>query len=118
MGKQSQSAEVIWRGRLGRFRNSDLTVTEFCRQEGVSVASFYHWRKRLEKPRKTKRAGPSGDRLPKRAKSRPFVPVNVAAAVVAEVAFPNGVRVRVPATNAEALRAAILAGGEVFQEAR
>jgi len=118
MGKQSQSAEATWRDRLSRFRRSDVAVTQFCQQEGVSVPSFYHWRKRLGDQQKTKRVRQSGDRLPKTGKSQPFVPVNVPASVIAEVEFPNGVRVRVPATNAEALRAAILAGSEVCQEAR
>ena len=31
---------------LDRFADSKLTVGEFCRQERVSDASFYHWRKR------------------------------------------------------------------------
>lgn len=34
--------------RLARRRRSGKTVTEFCRQEGVSKPTFYAWRKRLE----------------------------------------------------------------------
>lgn len=45
-----------------------------------------------------------------------FVPVSVATAAFAEVEFPNGVRVRVPATNAEALRVAIRVGDDVCRE--
>jgi len=36
-----------WRDRLGRFEQAKLTVAEFCQLEGVSVASFYQWRRRL-----------------------------------------------------------------------
>ena len=36
------------RDRLRRFDRSELTVAEFCRLEGYSVASFYHWRRRLQ----------------------------------------------------------------------
>jgi transposase-like protein len=36
-----------WRRRLARFRESQLSVAAFCRQEGVSPPSFYVWRKRL-----------------------------------------------------------------------
>ena len=43
-----QSFEATWRKRLARWRRSGKTVTEFCRQEGVSKPSFYAWRKRLE----------------------------------------------------------------------
>ncbi|MEQ9325327.1 MAG: transposase [Polyangiaceae bacterium] len=43
-----QSFEAKWRKRLARWRRSGKTVTEFCRQEGVSKPTFYAWRKRLE----------------------------------------------------------------------
>jgi hypothetical protein len=34
-------------GNESRHRASSLTVHEFCRREGVSVPSFYQWRKKL-----------------------------------------------------------------------
>ena len=37
-----------WRDRLNRFDDSGLTVAEYCKSEGYSVASFYQWRKRLQ----------------------------------------------------------------------
>jgi hypothetical protein len=44
MGRnQQRSAESLWRDRLAKYRQSDLTVAEFCRQEGVSNPSFYQW---------------------------------------------------------------------------
>ena len=115
--KQSKSeAELAWRERLARFDNSNLTVKQFCRQEGVSDPSFYQWRKRLKKGRPgTKAAGES----PSRSKAvKPFVPVSVPGSTLAEVEFPNGVRVRIPATNAEALRTAITVSQEVWREVR
>ena len=36
-----------WRHRLNRFQDSDLTVAQFCQNEGYSVASFYRWRHKL-----------------------------------------------------------------------
>lgn len=36
-----------WRKRLERFAKSGLAVKRFCARERVSVASFYHWRKKL-----------------------------------------------------------------------
>jgi transposase-like protein len=114
--KQNQSAEGLWRDRLSRFRKSNLTVREFCRQEGVSDPSFYQWRKRLwPGGRSAKQVGRSRD--PQAAKPQPFVPVMVSASVLAELEFPNGVRIRVPATNGEALRLAIQAGKELLREA-
>jgi hypothetical protein len=32
---------------MARFRESGAKVSAFCRVEGVSVWSFYQWRKRL-----------------------------------------------------------------------
>ena len=36
-----------WLDRLARFRRTRQTVAEFCRNECVSVHSFYHWRRKL-----------------------------------------------------------------------
>jgi len=38
---------AVWRERLERFSSSGLAVGPFCAREGVSVASFYHWRKKV-----------------------------------------------------------------------
>jgi hypothetical protein len=104
---------------MARFRRGTLTVVEFCRREGVSVPSFYAWRKRLEPAVEPKSRGERSrsalSRQPEHA-SRLFVPVNVPSSPVAEIEFPNGVRVRVPATNIEAIRAVVLAGGDPFRE--
>ena len=128
MGRNAiQSTEAVWRDRLARFGKCKLTVKEFCRQEGVSDPSFYQWRKRLEKgPQGSKRSRPTDGRSAKTEKPQSFVPVRVSSAedlsnslfgsVLAEVEFPNGVRIRVPAMHAEALRIAILTGNEVCRE--
>jgi hypothetical protein len=104
---------------MTRFRRGALTVVEFCRRESVSVPSFYAWRKRLEPAVQSKSRGEQSrsalPRKPKHAASL-FVPVNVSSSPVAEIEFPNGVRVRVPATSVEAIRAAVLAGGDPFRE--
>ena len=42
-----------WASRLERFEASKQTVAEFCRQEGVSDASFYLWRRKLRAMRET-----------------------------------------------------------------
>jgi hypothetical protein len=38
---------AVWRERLERFSSCGLGVAPFCAREGVSVASFYHWWKKL-----------------------------------------------------------------------
>jgi transposase-like protein len=37
----------LWHQRLQRFARSGLSITAFCRREGVSQPSFYAWRRRL-----------------------------------------------------------------------
>jgi hypothetical protein len=36
-----------WSTRLDRYRRSGVTLAQFCRDEQVSVPSFYYWRDRL-----------------------------------------------------------------------
>jgi hypothetical protein len=118
MGRK-QRAEWVWRGRLAKFSKSGLTVPDFCRQEGVSMPSFYQWRKRIEHQRAETMSVRRIKSL-KQNSSRPqsFVPVSVPVAVstLAEIEFPNGVRIRVPAMNAEALRLAIRMGNDLCRE--
>jgi len=117
VGRKANQAEATWRGRMARFQRGTLTVAEFCRREGVSEPSFYTWRKRLGSVPKPKgRPKQSRGTSHSKSASRLFVPVTVASSPVAEIEFPNGVRVRVPATNLEAMRVAVLAGGDPFQE--
>ena len=113
MGRK-QSAEAAWRGRLAKYRKSSLSVTEFCRQQGVSVPSFYQWRKRLSGNRDVVHAKPQ---KPSQAKTPSFVPVGVSPTAFAEIEFPNGLRVRIPASHPEALQQAIMAAIEICGEA-
>jgi hypothetical protein len=46
--KRRRLSESAWRGMLGRFAGSGLTVPAFCQREAVSTASFYRWRSLLE----------------------------------------------------------------------
>ena len=50
----------VWEERLARFPASGLDAAAFCAQEGVSLASFYAWRRRLggAGPRRPQGAGP------------------------------------------------------------
>jgi hypothetical protein len=90
-----------WQQRLARFRQSELTVAAFCRQEGVSAPSFYLWRKRLasSQPAKQKRSKPSAGFRPVRL--LPSVSVDVS------VQLPGGTQLVVPTTDRESLRLVI-----------
>lgn len=46
---------ALWRERLQRFGQSQLTVAEFCEVESVSTASFYQWRRKLERSQSPQR---------------------------------------------------------------
>ena len=114
--KQRSGAEAVWRERLGRFNKGDWTVAEFCRLEGVSNPSFYQWRKRLgHRERPARGGGPEASGASAAEAPGRFLPVNVAGLSTAEIELPNGLKIRVPAANGEALRAAILAGHEACQ---
>lgn len=84
-----------------------LTVAEFCRQHGVSTASFYNWRRKFRDTDR-ERGG--------------FLPVNVTQAeqridrpVPVRVVWPQGTIMEIPATDRELvlLVAGTLAGSEV-----
>ena len=86
----SASKRQAWITRLLRFKQGSFTVAEFCRREGVSTSSFYLWKQRLaiEPP------------------TTAFVPLTVDdddPSLPIEVAFPNGIVIRVPA-DARSLR--------------
>ncbi|MEI6257076.1 MAG: hypothetical protein WCQ77_10580, partial [Planctomycetota bacterium] len=38
---------AAWQRRLQRFTASGTTISKFCDREGVSVAAFHYWRRRL-----------------------------------------------------------------------
>ena len=71
-----------WQQRLERFRCCGLTVPAFCDREGISSASFYAWRRRLQHDP----APPASDALR-------LVPVRIAAPAAgapAELLLPSG----------------------------
>ena len=104
-----------WRAVVRRQEGSGLSVSAFCRSEGVSEASFYAWKRRL----KGSSAQVSGSRraTPKAAagttrKSRSkasgepgpvaagFVPVRISDGprrAMFQVRWPGGFSVRIPA---------------------
>jgi hypothetical protein len=42
-----EDAAARWRKVIEQQRQSDLSVSAYCRQRGVSAASFFAWRRRL-----------------------------------------------------------------------
>jgi len=75
-----------WQQRLERFRRSGLAVPAFCDREGISAASFYTWRRRLQH-----------DPAPAAADNPRLVPVRLVpppANAPVEVLLPSGLVLR------------------------
>jgi transposase len=75
-----------WQQRLDRFHRSGLTVPAFCDREGISTASFYAWRRRLQ-----------ADLTPPDADTPRLVPirlVNPPVSAPVELLLPSGVVLR------------------------
>jgi transposase-like protein len=97
---------AVWGERLRRYERAGLTVAEFCQREGVSVPSFYQWRRRLAE------ASPvaGSTRSPRRPGSdapAAFQQVLLAGAGVVAIELPSGVRVELPADRLPLVRAVV-----------
>ena len=52
MGKEHKTDNELrqfWQMAVDTWQSSDLSVRQFCKQEGLSEPSFYSWRKKLAK---------------------------------------------------------------------
>jgi len=91
------STRQVWAERLQRFAASGLRPVQFCAKEGVSLPSFYSWKRRLAAgaggPATPAPGGPGPRRLPVRLQP---------AAAAVELALPTGAVVRIPPGAAEA----------------
>jgi hypothetical protein len=93
---RDEKKEQQWQRRIEQWRVSGQSIRAFCAQHGLSSASFYHWRRVLER----------------RAAEEPaFVPVRVEADAVPtqasalEVVLTDGRAVRIaPGFDAATLR--------------
>jgi transposase-like protein len=51
--------EAFWRGVLGRYSKSGLTIRGFCQREKVTEAAFYVWRRELRHRDRDRQAAPA-----------------------------------------------------------
>jgi hypothetical protein len=84
-----------WQRRMTQFQEARHSVAEFCRQEGVSVPSFYQWRKRL-----AQRSRPAEE-------ATGFRPVRLVNPAGVAVQLPGGTQLQVPTSDRRALRLVI-----------
>ena len=93
---------LAWAKRLDRFDRADVTVAQFCRQEGVSQAAFYNWRRKL-------RGQPAASQRNQAPPMPRFLPISLAATSTVSTAstpppslpqsrmtidLPGGIRIR------------------------
>jgi hypothetical protein len=95
--RQRTEREMYWQDLIDRQRASQQSIADFCQDEGVSTASFYAWRRRLQFP---------GRLVPSQVPRSALVPVRIVPepsltreAVIVE--WPGGIVVRV-ATGCDA----------------
>lgn len=75
------SRHDLWAARMQRYRDSQLTVKDFCQREGVSQPSFYHWKQKLADPPTLQ---------PK------FVPVTTTMLTTPKLILPGGASIELP----------------------
>jgi transposase len=88
------AARQTWVERLARFPTSGLRPAEFCAAEGVSLPSFYSWKRRLSVEARSPDAEPTPDTHP----GPRLLPVRLASgSAVVELVLPGGTVLRLPA---------------------
>jgi transposase-like protein len=118
-----QSRVDWWRKQFHRHQKANLSVAEFCRQLGVSVTTFYYWRRRVHDAARTDSSGVSvahrsRNPIPSADSVVPnFVPVSVidpGAGTVLEIELTNACVVRLRGViDSPLLQAAIAAAGQL-----
>src|SRR6476469_8456795 len=86
VGRPRRSREAtrqLWSERLTRFAAADVSAAAFCAAEGVSVNSFFYWKRQLAAP------APAHDAPPL------FLPVRVSPCAAVEVVLPSGAVLRI-----------------------
>ena len=83
-----------WAERLARFPASGLSPAQFCAAEGVSLPSFYAWKRRLTAEGLSGSAASPTDTVP----GPRWLPVRLPGAGAAvELVLPGGALLRIPA---------------------
>jgi hypothetical protein len=100
MARSSDSRKVLeWQRRMARFEKTRRTVGRFCRDEGVSVPTFYQWRRKLaQRQQGTEDGGEAASG---------FTPVRLAASAGVAVQLPGGTQLHVPTSDRQALEVVI-----------
>ncbi len=88
--RSRDAVRQTWAERLARFAAAGLTTAQFCAAEGVSVASFYLWKRRL-----AAQDLPAGPELSRPEAGPRLLPVRLAGQTPAiELVLPGGAVLR------------------------
>ena len=105
MGRQSDPRKAAaWERRLARFGESGLTVGRFCDREGVSIATFHYWQRKLRDASvdETVSATPT-------APMARFDPVEVMSRHAVTIRFASGAVMEIPEDREDLVKAVVLA---------
>jgi transposase len=80
--RSREATRQVWVERLARFGTAEQSIATFCAAEGVSVNSFFYWKRRLADPAVVSDAEPC------------FLPVRVTPPAPVEIVLPNGATLR------------------------
>ena len=105
MPRRSAEKEAYWRKMLRRQRDSGLTVRQFCKDHGLSEASFFSWQREIairdRQAAGTTEKGSSSLReqrtSPPRVNRAPFIPIRLSGTSALELVHPRGHVLRIPA---------------------
>ncbi len=95
--RQRTEREIYWQDLIDRQEAGQQSIADFCQDEGISTASFYAWRRRLQFPCRA---------VPSQASRAALVPVHIVpepslARETVIVEWPGGIVMRV-ATGCDA----------------
>jgi transposase len=102
------ATRAVWAQRLQRFADSGLRPAQFCANEGVSLPSFYAWKRRLRQE-----AGPAAEPLFGEGDGPRLLPVRLPPAAAVELVLPGGAVLRLlPGCDLALVKALALALGD------
>jgi hypothetical protein len=105
MGRQSDPRKAAaWERRLARFSESGLTVGRFCDREGVSIATFHDWQRKIGDVSAAEAAWST----PTAPVAR-FDPVEVVSRQAVTIRFASGAVMEIPEDREDLVRALVIA---------
>ena len=111
MARGSDALKFLeWRRRMARFQKARSSVAQFCRDEEVSAAAFYHWRKKLARQSLSKVAQQGNAPLHESHETEDvtdsvagFTPVRLLTSPSVTVRLPGGTQLDISSADPQAL---------------